>query len=345
MWLKSCRLESCCWENNYLDRCLILAHFGGVFGSGGLDLECDGASIGNGDDSQKTGYQSYACNSCSSFGGFADAGDFDSAGGYDGFDGVDGGFDGFDGFNGDGASMESKETPMASLASVTPKARMALASLDFVASMVWVTDQSGRILCDVMLNFPPLKTWLTKQVCDAEGSRCSRRVDVAEVKKELMGSQIWSVVVTWAMMASMASTVASVASIISMASMVVSMALMDAPMASLASMAARTLMALASVALVVSRIWVTDLSRRKWSNEMLRFSPMENWLGSSTKQTWVDGRSRSTRRVGVLKMKKELMGSLIGVDGWRRWWTGVFDTECCVHSGEDDTHSSSLLFV
>ena len=34
-------------------------------------------------------------------------------------------------------------------------------------------------------------------------------------------------------------------------------------------------MALASVALVVSRIWVTDLSRRKLSNEMLRFSPME----------------------------------------------------------------------
>ena len=66
---------------------------------------------------------------------------------------------------------------------------------------------------------------------------------------------------------------------------------------------------------------------------------MENWLGSSTKQTWVDGRSRSTRRVGVVKIKKELMGSLIwfvvmtqseegadglsdcgvvgGVDGWR----------------------------
>ena len=52
--LKSC---SCCGENNCLDRCLILAHFGGVFGSGGLDLECDGASIGTGDDSHKTGYQ------------------------------------------------------------------------------------------------------------------------------------------------------------------------------------------------------------------------------------------------------------------------------------------------
>ena len=64
------------------------------------------------------------------------------------------------------ASMESKETPMASLASVTPMARMALASLDLVASMVWVTDLNGGILCNVMWKFPPLKTWircLTKQ--------------------------------------------------------------------------------------------------------------------------------------------------------------------------------------
>ena len=77
---------------------------------------------------------------------------------------------------------------------------------------------------------------------------------------------------------------------------------------------------------------------------------MENWLGSSTKQTWVDGRSRSTRRVGVVKIK-ELMGSLIwfvvmtqseegadglsnvewsvastdGVDGWRRWLASMVD--------------------
>ena len=51
------------------------------------------AMVGNGDDSQKTGYQSDAWNSCSSFGGFAEAvdseniegarrqSDFDSAGG------------------------------------------------------------------------------------------------------------------------------------------------------------------------------------------------------------------------------------------------------------------------
>ena len=94
---------------------------------------------------------------------------------------------------------------------------------------------------------------------------------------------------------------------------------------------------------MVSRICVTDLSRRRLSNEMLRFSPMENWLGSSTKQTWVDGRSRSTRRVGVVKMKKQLMVSLSeegadglsdmdwlvatvdGVDGWLRWLASMVD--------------------
>ena len=133
---------------------------------------------------------------------------------------------------------------MASLASVAPVARMALASLDLVALMVWVTDLNRRELCNVMLEFTPLKIWicsLTKQAWDAEGSRSSRRVDVAKVKKELTGSQIWSVVVTWPMMASMASMVASmeskvasmasIASMTSMELMVVSMALMDAPMA------------------------------------------------------------------------------------------------------------------
>ena len=177
------------------------------------------------------------------------------------------------------ASMESKEAPMASLASVTPVSRMALASLDLVASMVWVTDLNRRKLCNVMLKFPPLKTWicsLTKQAWDAEGSRSSRRVDDVNVKKELMGSQIWSVVVTWASM------------VASTELMVASRASMDAPMASLASVAPTTLMALASAALVASRIWVSGLSRRKLSNEMLRFSPMENWLSFSTKQTWVD---------------------------------------------------------
>ena len=99
-----------------------------------------------------------------------------------------------------------------------------------------------------------------------------------------------------------------------------SMASMEAPMASLASVAPTALMALASVALVVSRVWVSDLSSRKLSNEMLRFSRLENWLGSSTKQTWVDGGSRSSRRVDVVQMKEELMGSLIWsvVMAWAR---------------------------
>ena len=86
-----------------------------------------------------------------------------------------------------------------------------------------------------------------KQAWDAEGSRSSRRVDVLKVKKELLGSQIWSVVVTWAMVASTEL-------------MVTSMASMDAPMASLASVAPTTLMALALVALVASRIW-SDLTK------------------------------------------------------------------------------------
>ena len=154
MWLKSCRLESCCWENNCPDRCLILVHFGGVFGSCGLDLECDGASIGHDDDFQKTGYQSDTCNSCSSLAVLlkqvnlkaskkpensvtsitlvatmasmasmvASMASMVSTEMW--------------------ASIESKETPMASLASV----RMALASLDWVATMVWATYLSGRIL-------------------------------------------------------------------------------------------------------------------------------------------------------------------------------------------------------
>ena len=106
-------------------------------------------------------------------------------------------------------------------------------------------------------------------------------------------------------------SVTSIALVASMVSMVASMASMVASMASMASVTPTTLVPLASVALLVSRISLSDLSRRKLSNEMLRFSPMENWLGSLTKQTWVDGRSRSTRRVGVVKMKEELMGSLV----------------------------------
>ena len=113
MWLKSCRLESCCWENNCLDRCLILAHFGGVFGSGGLDLECDGASIGNDDDSlRKLETKVTLATVVPALAVLlkqvalkASKKPEDSVisialGGYDGFDGVDGGFDGFDGFDG-----------------------------------------------------------------------------------------------------------------------------------------------------------------------------------------------------------------------------------------------------
>ena len=94
------------------------------FGFAGQEVECDGASNGNGDDSQKIGYQCDVYNNCFSFDGFADAvgsesivgvrgwRGFDGTDGYDGFDGADGGFDGvdggfdvfdgFDGFDGSG---------------------------------------------------------------------------------------------------------------------------------------------------------------------------------------------------------------------------------------------------
>ena len=53
------------------------------------------------------------------------------------------------------ASMASMVASMASMASVTPMARMALASLDLAASMVWVTALKSRKLCNVMLKLPP----------------------------------------------------------------------------------------------------------------------------------------------------------------------------------------------
>ena len=54
----------------------------------------------------------------------------------------------------------------------------------------------------------------------------------------------------------------------------------------------------------------TALKRRKLSNEMLRYSPMKTWLCSST---WEADGSRSSSRVDVVKVKKELMGSQIWV--------------------------------
>ena len=87
------------------------------------------------------------------------------------------------------------------------------------------------------MRYSPLKTWLrssTKQAWEADGSRSSRRVDEVKVKKELMGSQIWAMVVTLAWRASMASMVASTASMVSMApmaSMVLAAAALKASMA------------------------------------------------------------------------------------------------------------------
>ena len=95
---------------------------------------------------------------------------------------------------------------------------MDLASEALVASMVWVTDLSRRTLSNEMLRFSPLKTWLAFRR-NRPGKLTDQEVgdgfDVIKVKKELMGSQIWSMVVTWARMASMASMVAPMASTVS----------------------------------------------------------------------------------------------------------------------------------
>ena len=186
----------------------------------------------------------------------------------------------------DGVTSIAQMATMASMASMVPMAMMALASLASMASMVWVTDLNRRKLRYEMLKFSPWKTWICSsknQALDAEGSRSSRRVDVAKVKKELMGSQIWSVVLTWAMMVSMVASMASVAS---------------------------TEMRVSSVALGASRILVIVLIRRKLSDEWLRLSPLESWLGSS-KQTWVMTDPEARDGLMSVKMKKELMGSLI----------------------------------
>ena len=201
------------------------------------------------------------------------------------------------------ASMESKETLMASMVSEAPMAMLDLASLAFMAVRVWVTDLNRRKLRYEMLKLSPWKTWICsskKQAWDVEGSRSSRRVDVANVKMELMDSQVWSVGLTWAMMASMASVVASMASVV-------------ASMASMASMAS-TEMRVASVALGASRIWVIVLNRRILSNEWLRLSPLESWLGPSSKQTWVMTDPEARDGLTYVKMEMELRGSLIWSD-------------------------------
>ena len=98
---------------------------------------------------------------------------------------------------------------MASEDCVASMAPMVLASVALAASMVWVTALKRRELSNEMLRYPPLETWLCSTTILAEeddGSRCSRRVDDAKVKKELMGCQSWALVVTMAV-ATMASMV------------------------------------------------------------------------------------------------------------------------------------------
>ena len=94
-------------------------------------------------------------------------------------------------------ALRASKAPEDSVASMAPMATMAsMASM--VASMVWVTVLKRRKVSNEMLRYSPLKTWLcssTKQAWEADGSRSSRRVDFVKVKKELMGSQIWAIIV------------------------------------------------------------------------------------------------------------------------------------------------------
>ena len=90
-----------------------------------------------------------------------------------------------------------------------------------------------------------------------------------------------------AKMASMASMVAKMASMASMESK-------EAPMASLASVTPMARMALASLDLVASMVWVTDLNRRKLCNVMLKFPPLKTSICSWTKQADPEARDGLT---------------------------------------------------
>ena len=253
------------------------------------------------------------------------------------------------------ASVASEDcvASMASMASMAPMASMVWASMALVASMVWVTALKRRELSNGMPRYSPLKTWLcssTKQAWEADGSRSSRRVDGVTEKKELMGTQIWAMVVTLAWMDSMASMVASMVSMAPMASMV---------LASAASMAGVTALRWRKLRNMMLVYGPEDLLVRRWSCnsgeitvvcELGQNTP-KIWLCSTTILAEENLRSRCSRRVDDAKVKEELMGchlwalvatrlsanggsewwrrwvaSMDGVDGCGRWWTGVFDT-------------------
>ena len=133
------------------------------------------------------------------------------------------------------ASIASMVASMASMVWMTPMAAMVLASAALKAPMAGVTALRRSKLRNEMLVCGPeellvrrwsynsgvitvlyelgqnsSKIWLCPTAILAEeddGSRCSRRVDDAKVKKELMGCQLWALAVTMAWVASMASMV------------------------------------------------------------------------------------------------------------------------------------------
>ena len=76
-----------------------------------------------------------------------------------------------------------------------------------LAVMRW-SYNSGELTVVYELGQNTPKIWLCSTTIltgEDDGSRCSRRVDDAKVKKELMGCQIWALVVTLAWVATMSS--------------------------------------------------------------------------------------------------------------------------------------------
>ena len=185
-------------------------------------MECDGASNENDDESRKTGNQCDACDSCVGFDGFAGADGpesfdgvdgMDGADGFDGFDGVDGGLDGFDGSDDvdgvDGVGSDGFD---------------GLDGWGGSFDMEWIEKRDVGV-CYGGPGGNAMELWQWRDNCRiCDGTEYTEKlavlydetgrgiwwiqmfetVDDAKVKKELMGCQIWAMIVTTAWVATMA---------------------------------------------------------------------------------------------------------------------------------------------
>ena len=132
----------------------------------------------------------------------------------------------------------------------------------------------------------------------------ARRVDGVKVKKDLMGSQIWAMVVTLARLASTASMVASMASMVLMApraTTVLASVALKAPMAGVSALRCRKL----RIKLV--RRWSYNSGMITVVYELGQNTPKTR-LCSSTKLAVEDDGPICSRRVDDVKVKKEPMG-------------------------------------